>query len=81
MVSLFLLIGEGPECALAADARHREVAILVLGHEAGGHKLLQQVQGSITFALAALHHLDLGLECVVLLDLGLRLPLYLLLCL
>ena len=76
-----MLIFERLELPLAADAGHGEVAILVLGHVAGGHKLPQQVQGSITFALAALHHLDLGLECVVLLDLGLRLPLRLLLCL
>ena len=69
------------ELPLAADAGHGEVAILVLSDVASGDELLEQVQSCITFGLAVLHHLHLGLKDVVLLELGLGCLLLAFLCL
>ena len=71
LANLVLRILEGLELAFTADARHHEFALLVLDHEARGDELLQQVDGGISMRLLRLHRLDLGLEGVVLHELGL----------
>ena len=68
-----MLVVKRLELTLATDARQGKVAILVLCHESSADKLLDQVKGSLTFTLAVLHHLNLGLKHVVLLELSLRL--------
>ena len=65
------MVLERLELALAADAGQGEVAILILSDEAGADELLEKVKGCITMRLLALHDLHLGLEGIVLHELGL----------
>ena len=74
-LTLILLVAKGFELLLSADAGQSEVANLILSDVSGADELLEQIKGGLAFALAVFHHLNFGLQDVVLLDLGLGRPL------
>ena len=73
LLIVILLLLERLELALATDAGHDEVAVLVLSDEASADELREQIEGCLSFAFAVLHHLHLGLEDNILRELCLGL--------
>ena len=69
LVDITVSFVERLELSLAVDAWHREVAVIVLRDEASLHELGQQVHRRIALTLVLLHHLDLGLQRIVLAEL------------
>ena len=59
------------EFAIAADTRHYEAAIFFLSDKASGNKLLEQVDCCVSLRFLSLQLIGLGLEGIVLHDLGL----------
>ena len=59
------------EFAIAADTRHYEAAIHLLSDKTSGNELLEQVNCCVSLRFLGLQIIDLGLEGIVLHDLGL----------
>ena len=70
LVDITVSFVERLELSLAVDAWNGKVAVVVLRYEAGLHELGQQVHRCIALSLVLLHHVDFGLESIILAELG-----------